>query len=83
MKPSAFALTKPGKLRLYSTAELLKMPPPEWLIHGICVSRIFPTIWVHRCSVAYVSCHPASGKSGQYSEPCGPEKSALTNRDLQ
>ena len=35
MKPSAFALTNPGKLRLYSTAELLRLPPPEWLIHGI------------------------------------------------
>jgi hypothetical protein len=35
MKPSAFALTNPGPLRLYSTAELLRLPPPEWLIHGI------------------------------------------------
>jgi KaiC/GvpD/RAD55 family RecA-like ATPase len=35
VRPSAFALTAPGKLRIYSMAELLLMPPPEWLIHGI------------------------------------------------
>lgn len=39
MKPSAFSLSNPGKLRLYSTTELLKLPPPEWLIHGIMPAR--------------------------------------------
>ncbi len=34
-RPSAFQLTGPGPLRLYSTAELLCLPPPEWLIHNI------------------------------------------------
>lgn len=28
-------LTQPGKLRLYSTTELIKMPPPIWLIETI------------------------------------------------
>jgi hypothetical protein len=28
-------LTQPGKLRLFSTAELVKMPPPNWLVNGI------------------------------------------------
>lgn len=35
-RPSGFSLTMPsGPLRLYSTSELLKLPPPRWLIHGI------------------------------------------------
>lgn len=34
-RPSSFALTSPGKLRLYSTQELLRLPPPEYLIDGI------------------------------------------------
>ena len=34
-RPSDFTLTSPGPLRLYSTEELLKMPPPEWLIDPI------------------------------------------------
>ena len=34
-RPSDFALTRPGPLRLYSTAELLALPPPEWLIDPI------------------------------------------------
>lgn len=34
-RPSTFALTAPGPLRLYSTLELLQLPPPEWLIDGI------------------------------------------------
>lgn len=32
MRPSEFKLTTPGSLRLFSTIELLKLPPPEWLI---------------------------------------------------
>lgn len=31
-RPSSFALTTPGPLRLYSTDELLRLPPPTWLI---------------------------------------------------
>lgn len=34
-RPSEYALTSPGPLRLYSTAELLKLPSPEWLIEPI------------------------------------------------
>lgn len=34
-RPSRFALTSPGAHRLYSTSELLRLPPPEWLIDGI------------------------------------------------
>lgn len=34
-RPSAFALTTPGRLRLYNTAELLRLPPPHWLVEGI------------------------------------------------
>ena len=29
----------------------------EWLIHGVSVRRILPTIWVHRWSVSAVACH--------------------------
>ena len=34
-RPSSFTFTAEGPLRLYSTAELLTLPPPEWLIDGI------------------------------------------------
>ncbi len=34
-RPSSFALTSPGPMRLYSTAELLKLPPPDWLVDNI------------------------------------------------
>lgn len=34
-RPSSFMLTAPGPLRLYSTSELLVLPPPEWLIRDI------------------------------------------------
>lgn len=34
-RPSGFVFTKDGPLRLYSTQELLEMPPPEWLVDGI------------------------------------------------
>ena len=34
-RPSAFVFTQIGPLRLYSTRELLALPPPEWLIDGI------------------------------------------------
>lgn len=34
-RPSSFTLTSPGPLRLYSTVELLRLPPPTWLIDQI------------------------------------------------
>jgi RecA-family ATPase len=34
-RPRHFVLSQPGPLRLYSTRELLAMPPPTWLIDGI------------------------------------------------
>lgn len=34
-RPSTFTLTRPGPLRLYSTLELLRLPPPTWLVDGI------------------------------------------------
>ena len=34
-RPSSFTLTSPGPLRLYSTVELLRLPPPTWLIETI------------------------------------------------
>jgi hypothetical protein len=30
----------------------------------VSLSRILPTIWVHMCSVSYVSFHSASSSSG-------------------
>src|ERR1700747_1881880 len=37
----------------------------EWLIHGLSVSRILPTICVHMCRVTAVSFHSAKGRDGQ------------------
>jgi archaellum biogenesis ATPase FlaH len=34
-RPTDFPLTSAGEFRLYSTAELLRLPPPEWLIDGV------------------------------------------------
>jgi hypothetical protein len=34
-RPSAFTLTAPGKLRIYSTEEMMKLPAPTWLIDKI------------------------------------------------
>lgn len=34
-RPSSFTLTSPGPLRLYSMTELLRLPPPTWLIDTI------------------------------------------------
>lgn len=31
-KPADFSLTAPGRLRLYSTEELMHLPPPAWLV---------------------------------------------------
>lgn len=34
-RPSQFPLTTPGPLRLYSMTEMLKLPPPSWLVKGV------------------------------------------------
>src|SRR4029450_8502310 len=39
----------------------------EWFVHGDCISRIFPTTWLQRWRVAYVSRQPAKGSGGQAS----------------
>ncbi len=36
-RPSSFVFTQLGPMRLYSTAELMALPPPEWLIDEILV----------------------------------------------
>lgn len=42
-RPSTFPLTSPGRLRLYTNTELIKLPPPEYLVDhmlhqgGLCV----------------------------------------------
>lgn len=33
-RPSQFQLTNPGTLRMYSTQEMVNLPPPTWLIEG-------------------------------------------------
>src|ERR1035438_7082804 len=37
----------------------------QWFSSGVRARRIFPTIWVHMCSVRYVASHCSSGKAGQ------------------
>ena len=34
-RPSILALTRPGPLRLFNTVELLRLPPPRWLVQDI------------------------------------------------
>lgn len=34
-RPSDFTLTAPGKLRMFSTEEMMRLPPPTWLIDNI------------------------------------------------
>lgn len=34
-RSATFALTRPGKFQLYSTNELLRLPPPTWLIEQV------------------------------------------------
>jgi hypothetical protein len=34
-RPSSYALTAPGPIRLYSTTELLALPPPTWLVEHV------------------------------------------------
>src|SRR6516165_7454680 len=38
----------------------------EWLVHGLSVSRILPTIWVHMRGVSAVSFHSAKGRAGHW-----------------
>lgn len=52
-KPSQFHFTKPGPLRLYSVRELIAMPPPTWLIHGLLPTN----------GLAGMYGQPGSGKS--------------------
>lgn len=33
--PKQFAFSAPGRLRLYNTEDLLKLPPPEWAVDGV------------------------------------------------
>jgi len=37
-RPSTFALTSPGSMRMFSTAEMMALPPPTWLIDSIIPS---------------------------------------------
>ena len=37
----------------------------QWFNLGLSISRTLPAIWVHMCSVAYVSRHAATGNAGQ------------------
>lgn len=52
-RPSRFPLTQPGRLRLYSTAELGKMPTPEWQVNE----------WIHQGAFVVVYGPPGCGKS--------------------
>lgn len=44
-RPSAFTFTHSGPYQLYSTAELLRLPPPEWLIDGIIPAGELVTLY--------------------------------------
>lgn len=37
-RPSHFALTSPGSMRMFSTQEMMTLPPPKWLIDKIIPS---------------------------------------------
>jgi hypothetical protein len=39
-----------------------------WFCQALCASRILPTIWVHKWSVALVSVHASSGSGGHASD---------------
>lgn len=39
IRPSSYVLTQPGPMRLYGTAEIVRMPPPTWLIDQIMPSE--------------------------------------------
>lgn len=34
-RPASFVLTSPGSMRIYSTAEMMALPPPKWLVDQI------------------------------------------------
>lgn len=44
-RPASFPFTQSGPYRLYSTAELLRLPPPTWLVDGIIPEGGFTTLY--------------------------------------
>ncbi len=44
-RPTTFPLTRPGPFRLFSTAELLTMPPPVWLIQPVMTAGGFTVLY--------------------------------------
>lgn len=44
-QPEAFQFSAPGPLRLYSTAELLRLPPPTWLMADIIPAGGFVALY--------------------------------------
>src|SRR6266550_9081460 len=46
-------------------AETYSVTFHQWLTSGVCFMRILPTICVHMCTVASVSCHSSRMSSGQ------------------
>lgn len=44
-RPSAFTFSSVGPYRLYSTGELLKLPPPTWLVDNLIPSGAFVTLY--------------------------------------
>lgn len=44
-RPASFPFTQSGPYRLYSTAELLRLPPPTWLIDGVIPEGGFTTLY--------------------------------------
>lgn len=69
-RPSEMPLTRPGVLRLYSTDELVRMPPPEWQIDGIIplggLVGLYGPPGVGKSFIAIdMALHLASGRSWQ------------------
>lgn len=44
-RPSSFPFSSAGPYRLYSTAELLKLPPPDWLVDTVIPEGGFTTLY--------------------------------------
>lgn len=44
-RPASFPFSQAGPYRLYSTAELLRLPPPAWLIHEVIPEGGFTTLY--------------------------------------
>jgi hypothetical protein len=44
-RPASFPFTQSGPYRLYSTMELLRLPPPTWLIDGVIPEGGFVTLY--------------------------------------